>query len=220
MPSTIAAVFAAAEVQPAGVLRWGEDPAAPPTGGPSTGVYLVAVTRAMNRLADALPTPPIDLGAVRALLNVRPECRLDEDRPTVAALAARLRRFWYPDEVILYIGCAGPRKRHPPQGEMSKRVGEYYSTPLGARSPHAGGWFLKTLSNIAALHLHYAYCADVLTAERAMLGSFASNVSGGSRAALYDTERVMPFANLEFPKGVRKDHGVEKATEPRSGGPT
>jgi hypothetical protein len=114
---------------------------------------------------------------IETLLRVRPECRLDSELPGVEAITERLRRFWFPDESVLCIGCAGPRKRRPPQGEVSKRVGDYYSTPIGARSPHAGGWFLKMLSNMAAVHVHYGYCVDVLTAEDAMLGRFAKHVS-------------------------------------------
>ena len=60
-------------------------------------------------------------------------------RPTREQLLQRLAGFWFPDEVVVYIGLAGPRKNRPVQGEVAKRVGEYYDTPLGANGPHAGG---------------------------------------------------------------------------------
>lgn len=50
----------------------------------------------------------------------------------------RLATFWLPDEVVLYIGLAGASVR--------KRVRQYYRTPLGDKRPHAGGWWLKTLT--------------------------------------------------------------------------
>jgi hypothetical protein len=210
MPSTVDEVFEAAGVRPAGVVPWLEPPA-PPAADSATGVYVVA-------LPAPLPTAPIAADAVQALLDVRPECRLDGKVPTVESIVDRLAQFWFPDEVVLYIGCAPKRARRPSRGEVSNRVGEYYKTRLGARSPHAGGWFLKTLSNLAEVRVNYGYCADVLEAEGEMLGCFAGAVSTTSRAALHDRERVMPFANLEFPKGLGKNHGIDGAKAPRRRG--
>jgi hypothetical protein len=116
---------------------------------------------------------------------------------------------------VLYVGLASPRKRRPTHGELAKRVGDYYRSSLGARSPHSGGWPLKTLSCLNELYVHYAFCGEEVAAEHAALACFASRVSQVSRAALHDPVNVMPFANLEFPKGTAKAHGITGAREPR-----
>ncbi len=81
--------------------------------------------------------------------------------PPLHELVDRLRRFWLADEVVLYIGLASRSVR--------TRVGQYYKTPLGARKPHAGGWWLKTLSVLDELWVHFAATPDFSTAEESAL---------------------------------------------------
>ena len=114
------------------------------------------------------------------LLGLRPELLLDGRRPTIADLGERLAQCWLPDEPVLYIGLASTSVR--------ARVTAYYNTRLGARKPHAGGWFLKTLSELDDLWVHVAGAADPSGAEDAMLRSFCSAVSDTSRARLRDPE--------------------------------
>lgn len=153
--------------------------------------------------------------AADEVLGIRPELTLDGVRPTREQLVQRLAAFWFPDEVVLYIGLAGPRTKRPAKGELAKRVGEYYKTPLGANGPHAGGWPLKTLSCLPNLFVHYAYCDQVKKAEDDCIGQFAKHVSDKTRTSLHDPTRLMPFANLEFPKGNAKDHGIRGARAPK-----
>ena len=104
---------------------------------------------------------------MQELLDVRhAELNLDGQRPDAAQLGARLAGFWCADEVVLYGGRAGPRGRVS-VSELSDRVAEYYATPLGARSPHAGAWPLKTLAILSSLYVHYGYCADDRGAQNA-----------------------------------------------------
>lgn len=203
-------------MHPEGVVPWRGRIGPMPTEGPSTGVYVIALTDAVESTTAALPDAPISVAAAQELIDARPECRLEGSRPSAAQIAARLAGFWFPDEVVLYIGCAPQRSTRPANGELGGRVSEYYRTKLGARSPHSGGWFLKTLTNLDALHVHYGYCRDVFAAEEAMLERFVARVGPGSRAALHDSINVMPFANLEYPKKVYKQHGIEKARAPRT----
>lgn len=213
MPSTVANLLAAAGTTPDGVVRWGAT-IPPSRSATTTGVYAVALTADPHSRAAAQPHAPVDAAAVRSLLKMRPELRLDGHRPTADELIARLSAFWCADEVVLYVGLAGPRKSRPQAGELSTRVSEYHSTELGARGPHAGGWPLKTLACLPDLFVHYAYCDQVALAERRALSAFADGVSQATRATLHDRLRVMPFANLEFPKGVRKAHGITGARAP------
>jgi len=221
MPSTVAELFAAAGAEPAGVVRWGKPPRPPaqPAAG-ATGIYVVALTDRRNEVAGTRPQAPLSSSAVDELLAVRrKELSLDGAlRPTRDRLAARLAAFWLPDEVVLYVGLAGPRRTRTAAGELAKRVCEYYDTPLGAGGPHAGGWPLKTLRCLKGLYVHYAYCGDVARAENEALSCFAEQVSTETRAGLHDPARVMPFANLESPKGNPKRHGIRGARAPKAPG--
>jgi hypothetical protein len=202
MPSTVSEIFSAAGLHLAGSQPWGTPI---PESGP--GVYIVGLSADPDDISAALPDAPIDPALTQELLDVRPELRLDGLRPDAQLLAARLAAFWLPDEVILYIGLAGT--------SVCNRVGAYYRSPLGARRPHSGGWFLKTLTNLEALHVHHAPCADPVQAEHQMLAAFSAGVSPDSAARLHDPELPIPYANLEWPRTRRKDHGITGARGPR-----
>lgn len=195
MPSSVASIFAAAGCTPAGVVRWGER--VPMT---EAGVYVVSLTRDPDSLAAATPAAPISIVAVQELLDRRPELLLDGRQPTPAELADRLTRFWLPDEVAVYIGLAGT--------SLQKRVRQYYRTPLGAARPHSGGWFLKTLDVLGSLYVHFAPHPDPDVGEHLMLRAFSAAVAEPTRLRLHDTDRPIPFANLEWPKGRRNAHGI------------
>lgn len=218
VPTTSKSLFESGGLVADGVVRWRDPIPAPKPGSPTTGVYLVALTADAADLAASCPECPLSTDRIDELLEARPELRLDGSRCNSAALAARLSSFWLADEVVVYIGLAGPRKKTPKEGELAKRVGEYYKTPLGARSPHAGGWFIKTLAVLDQLYVHYAYCDEVDRVEQRMLFDFIQNVSRDCRARLHDPERAMPFANLEYPPGVRKCHGISGVKAPRRTG--
>src|SRR5262249_7612476 len=145
------------------------------------GVYVVALTPDSNSTQPTQSDCPISVPAIEEWLEVRPELRLDGKRPSATRLAERISRFWLPDEVILYIRLAGTSIRAP--------VRQYYATRLGARRPHAGGHFLKVLSNLDDLFVHWAPGAEVRRAEAAMLGRFCGAVSEPTRNLLLDPER-------------------------------
>jgi hypothetical protein len=199
MPSTVNQLFASAGLRPDGVVRWGTR--IPETG---PGNYVVSLTEDPRSLARSRPTCPVAAGRLKALLDVRPELRLDGVRPSAEELAARLSAFWMDDEVVLYVGLAGT--------SLQKRAGQYYRTPLGARSPHAGGWWLKALALLDQLWVHYAATPDDAEAELAMLQHFAGAVSSASRDQLPDSGNVAPFANLRTGRGNVKAHGITGAT--------
>ena len=201
MPSTVADILASAGAQRAGVVRWRQMPE--PPRGPSTlttGIYVVALTDALDCVDGTLAKAPVVLAPLRKLLQRRPQLTLDKvPNPTAAQLQKRLGEFWLPDETVLYIGLADARGTLGRHGHLAHRVHEYHTTRIGAKSPHAGGWPLKTLRCLSELWVHYAYCGDVRGAEGKCLEHFAAHVSPATRAALRDPDRVMPFANLEHP---------------------
>lgn len=205
MPSTVRSLFASAGVECAGSVRWGVRIPRPPAGG-STGVYIVALTDDAETVTG-VEVAPVSLMAAERLLSVRPELTVDGCRPSAAELAQRLAQLWHPHEDVLYAGLAGPR-RHATVSALSDRVAEYHSTPLGASSPHAGGWPLKTLAVLDQLHVHYGYCAGFVAAERAILDAFAAHCSPSGMGAL-------PFANLRDGHGRRRPHGIKGARRPK-----
>jgi hypothetical protein len=148
---------------------------------------------------------------VRQLLSVRPELTLEGKRPTPGLLAARISGFWLSDEVALYIG-----KTTDP---LRKRISAYYCTRIGARSPHAGGRFLRLLSNLDELYVHYAEAPDPKRAESLMLGAFQQHVSRIGRASYYDQDLLIPFANMKWEYEIgsvwrekRRQHGIKGDT--------
>lgn len=197
MPSTVASVLEAAGLVPAGAVSWGQSPREP-----APSAYVVALTDKRNSLKGTLVKAPVSLSAGKHLLRVRPELRLDGRRPTATQLCARIASFWLADEVIVYIGLAG--------SSLASRVSAYYRTPLGAKRPHAGGWFLKMLKPID-LFVHFAAATDPEGAEDNMLRCFCSQVSKQALENLPDRAHPFPFANLEWPRGVRKAHGITGA---------
>jgi hypothetical protein len=203
MPSTVAQVFSGAGLTPSGVMPWGQ---LVPERGP--GVYAVALTNHVDRVAASGSRCPLSARAITELLRARPELRLDGSRPSLEQLSQRLSALWLPDETVLYIGLAGK--------SVQSRVSTYYRTPLGARRPHAGGWPLKALSVLPDLSVFFAPCDDPDAAELQMLDAFIGQVSPASRATLHDPDLPVPFANLQRDKGQRKLHGITGAREPAS----
>ena len=205
MPTTVAEAFAAAGLSPGGKIPWGTKPATP-----GSGVYIVSLTDSLDSLDTALPRAPLSLPTFERWLNVCPELTVDSARPTLDELMRRVAAFWLRDEVILYVGLA--------TRSLSKRLDEYYRTSIGERAPHRGGYFLKLLSNLDSLWVHYAQCSDPAGAESAIIGRFCSNVSDKAKRDLKDPAHPFPFANLEWPTGaqkIRKAHRLASATEPR-----
>ena len=195
MPSTPLELFGAAGLTPSGVVPWGVSIPVQ-----KSGVYVVSLCRDASSCAGTIATCPIWSSAIENWLTACPALTLDGTRPATAELQARISEFWIPDEVVVYIGLAGTSLRN--------RVGQYYRTPLGAPKPHAGGHFLKTLSNLTNLYVHYAPADDPDACEGAMLKAFCGHISPTAKSKLRDPMRPFPFANLEYPPGTRKRHGL------------
>jgi len=154
-----------------------------------------------------LPSPPqaapVDFEAVGRWLERVPGLTLDGATPTGRELAARLHRFWLPDQPVLYVGMSA--------ASIGARVAAYHRTPLGDPRPHAGGYWLKTLSGLDRLRVWWAETAAAEEYEDGLLSAFAEGVPAEVAAALHDPAVVLPFANLQTADGVRKDHGIRGA---------
>lgn len=201
MSSTPESLFASQQVPIGGRVRWGEPV---PHDGP--GVYAV-VSTVIDDHGTLRPIPNgLSLDGVQSLLMRRPGLTVDGVRPDLEGLLRRIESFLVRDEVVQYIGMAGTSLR--------RRIGDYYRTTLGANKPHAGGWFIKTHAHLGLFQVYWAPTPVPRYVEHGMLAAFADDVSEDAKESLHDPHRVMPFANLEFPKGVRKRHGIRGATGP------
>lgn len=196
MPSTVVSVMSFAGLDPGGVVPWGEPPEER-TG----GIYVASLTPRVDSINEAMAIAPIDLSLVDALLKGAPDLSVDGQRASNDSLAQRLSLLWFRDEVILYIGKAT---------SLRSRVGQYYATRLGARSPHAGGWPLKVLSVLDRIWIHWAVATMPELAEQQALASFVRSVSPEARRFVHDPAHLYPYANLEGPGG-RKKHGISGA---------
>lgn len=170
------------------------------------GVYLVSTCLDPSAAEDR-STCLLSSERMATLLDVRPQMTISGVPATLEQLASALRAMWPQGENVLYIGLAGTF--------VADRVGKYYTTPIGARAPHAGGWPIKMLANLDHLYVHVAAAERPDDAEEAALTSFMTGVEAGARSALSDPSMPLPFANLELRKGQRKRHGIAGAKEPR-----
>lgn len=202
MAISVADILARCELEYGGVSRWGERiPEERP------GVYLVSSSPDPRDTIGNIPEYSPDMDSLSRLKELLPTVSVDGSPATERDLATRLGRFWIPDTPILYIGLAGTSLR--------SRVRQYYSTQIGARSPHAGGWWLKTLVQLDQLHVHYAATDKTKAMEQQLLDSFAESVSTEQRNRLFDRDRIAPFANVNVRPGLGKRHGLKNYKMPR-----
>jgi hypothetical protein len=195
----VSELLASADLRLSGNVKWRQTV---PLDRP--GVYIVTSSTVPESRTDGLkPEAPIDLSIVAKWIESVPTLMLDGLHPTPEMLTERLSHFWLPDETVLYLGKASKSLR--------KRVGSYYRTTLGAPGPHAGGHWIKTLSLLDRLKVFYASSSNPESDENGMLAAFVRNVSSQTKILLRDPELPIPFANLEFPKGRSKNHGITGA---------
>lgn len=156
------------------------------------GVYVIETPAPISEA-------PLSDRLIEAWLARVPATRVDGLTASVASLRERLAESWVPEEAVVYIGRAG--------GAVAGRVWDFYRTPLGDPRPHAGGHWLKALTNLAELRVWWAASDDPVTAEEALLAAFAVRHPSGP---------TLPFANREDAAKVRKPHGISRSTLPRA----
>lgn len=203
MGNAVAQLVEQTECRYGGAVPWGRT--VPERRG---GIYLIALSGDPHG-NDGMTEAPVDNDLAGLLLDARPELTVDGKRPSTSELAKRLMAMWVPDEPVVYIGKATG---------LDSRVSQYYTTRLGARSPHAGGWPLKVLSNLESLWVHWATSDMPELAEQQALAAFVHGVSHDQRVDLVDPDYPYPYANLEGPGG-RKRHGIRGARASRRDGP-
>lgn len=197
MPIEPAALFRAVGLTPDGPARWGTLIRA---AGP--GVFLVEWPGPAERA-------PVDISAVGTWLARVEALRLDGERPTGKALAARLAAWWLPGETIVYVGSAKA---------LGRRIEAMAATPLGDARPNPAGQWLKALRGLEGARLWWAATAAVEEYEDALLEAFTAAVPAAAAAALPAGAPILPFANRRRPGGpVRPDGMTGSTAEPAAG---
>jgi transcription elongation factor GreA len=162
------------------------------------GVYVI-------ELPAPLATAPVDINRVGKWIERVPMLKLDGETPTSKALAARLAGFWLPRQTVLFVGSTA--------GSIVGRVAAFERHVLGDPRPHAGAQWLKVL-RLEGLRVWWANTDAPEEYEDAVVEAFAAGVSDAERAALYDSQVILPFANLRTVTGDRKRHGMTGAVLP------
>lgn len=143
-----------------------------------------------------LEAAPLDDGEITRWIRRVRTIRLDGAVPTTESLRDRLAEFWVAMEPVVYVGLAGT--------DVGHRIRQFYRTPLGDPRPHAGGHWVKTLANLHELLVWWADSSDPAGSEEALLTLFSGLHEG-----------MLPFANRETARGVRKVHGITGSVLPR-----
>lgn len=204
MPTSVYDLFQKIDRNCYGPVKWGQT-----IDCNNPGVYVVALSPSSKELV-CIDSVEISKSIVQKWIDDVPALTLDHFRPTSDELIHRLQGFWLPDETILYIGKAGK--------SLKRRVNQYYKHILGEPKPHRGGHWIKTLDNLVELSVYWAASQDETAhdVESRCLKVFIDNVSVATREKLIDAMNSFPFANLEFPKGVKKNHNLQNQVNPRS----
>jgi transcription elongation factor GreA len=189
-----AALLRAVDLMADGPVVWGRPVA---TRGPGVFVVELPTTRA---------TAPLELTRIGKWLERVPDLRLDGERPTSRALAARMAAFWLPSTRVVYIGAT--------DGSIAGRVEAMVHTGLGERRPHPGAHWLQALIGLEQARIWWAPTAAVEEYEDALLGAFAATIPAVDRAGLHDTTVILPFANLRTVTGERKATGLSNSLVP------
>lgn len=185
---TVNELFESVGIMPGNVkcVRWNDRPCCS-----TPGLYVVSSSKEPDKNICSGEIK-FDETAIMSWIRRLPDFRIDGMKPTVGLLKSRLSEFWLPEENILYIGMTTK--------SLSKRVGAYYSTELGAGKPHSGGQWLKTLANLNELYVYYASSLTPKEDEKRMLTKF------------YSRHSSYPFANLTGEQG-RRQHGLTDQRE-------
>ncbi len=203
MPSTIKKLLEAVKLDPFEIktVKWGQ-----PLDEISSGIYFISTSISIESSGGTFDSAPIDDKKLDFWINKVNTIEIDNISIAYSyQLKERLNKFWHHDENILYIGQTDCK------GGLKRRVNQYYNTEIGERKPHAGGHWIKTLSNLNDLYVHYIPSHRALGLEIEMLKCFIENVSSIALQCHGDPLLPLPFANLEVNKSNRKRHGISKS---------
>ncbi|MFH1474896.1 MAG: hypothetical protein ABIG85_03455 [Chloroflexota bacterium] len=191
MPIDPTSLFRAVGLTPDGPARWGA-----PIRAPGPGVFLVEWPAPAERA-------PVDISAVGTWLARVAALRVDGERPTGKALAARLAAWWIPGQTVVYVGSGKA---------LGRRIEAMAATPLGDARPNPAGQWLKALRGFDGSRLWWATTNAAEEYEDALLEAFAAAVPAEATAAFPTGAPILPFANRRRPGGPIRADGISGST--------
>lgn len=197
MPTQIKKIFEGFNKEISGHVQWGGR-----VDCDKPGVYVVAISNSADKQIY-LQNAPISEQIIQQWIDYVPKLLLDGMRPSARSLVERLKKFWLPDETIVFIGNAGR--------SLEAKIGKFYKTKLGEQAAYTSGHWIMTLSDISQLNIYWTITGaeEARDLEKSFIEMFIKNVSQKTKSELYDSANPLPFANLEYPKGNNKKHGIE-----------
>jgi transcription elongation factor GreA len=190
MPNEVGAarLFRSVGLMADGPTVWGR-----PVPAQAPGVFVL-------ELPAPLASTPIEMTRVGKWIERVETLRLDGERPTSKALAARLASFWLPSQSVVFVGASDV--------SVGRRVAAIARTDLGDRRPYAGGHWLKTLRSLEGIRVWWALTNATEEYEDALLAAFAEQVPPGERSAARDGDPILPWANLRRSDSERRTTGL------------
>lgn len=207
MTVTVSYLLDSVGLQPQGRISWSEMNSWLSRSRDSyPGVYFVSLSKSPDSIYDTIPTAPICKRAVQGWIDRVPELKIDGHSPNSPnEIARRLQEFWLPNENILYIGNSGSIKR---------RIGQLNSHIMGDRNHHLGGHWIRLLSNLDDLYIHYVDASIINESTEDLKNFLLSEFEAKNSVYINENRRVrhvascaLPFANLRG-AGCWKDHGI------------
>lgn len=158
------------------------------------GIYVVSADRPID-------SKDISEGKIEKWIEQVPRLLIDDQMACVTTLKRRLTQFIDPNEQILYIGKTDKT--------IHERVSQFYSHVLSKPSPHRGGHWIKTISDMSLLKVYYAVTENPADVEFQMLDFYSKHITNIGHTEFYDSDCIVPFANLQNNR-CRKKHGIKK----------
>ena len=185
---------AAALLRSVGLLADGPAVWGRPVPAQGPGVFVI-------ELSAPTPTAHLELTRVGKWIERVETLRLDGERPTSRALAARLASFWLPSQTVLYVGATSEsigRRRRVDRRRPSSATAGRTPAPTGSRR------FARSMGRMSGGHRPRRPRSTRTPSSAA----FAAGVPEADLAGLPDRTVVLPWANLRAATGERKATGL------------
>jgi hypothetical protein len=199
MPLTVKQLFDEHELSFSGPVPLGAElPVSAP------GLYVISLSEDPERNDGLRDYVPLDPELLAEWLERAQFLMVDEERPRIQELHARLSEFWFPDENILFIDIATE--------SLAKTAADWSVHRLGDPKPLRSGYWLKAFRNDVPLYMYYARSREGAWLKESCLSFFMEQVSPSSLELLLDQDMPIPFANLKITSRHGKKHGMKNMT--------
>ena len=198
MAVTVEEIFNKVGIKEFDTLKWGEIKKHSIPNKP--GIYVIALPHEKQELE-------VDKKVIEDWMKKSENLSVGGEADTPSALIKELKSHWKPNATILYIGQTSTSVKG-----LKKRLIDFYRHKPGNSGSHSGGYWIKLLSDLDNLHVHYAACDNSYEKEFKMLMYFAMKLA--KKESILDIEglgKYLPFANLTA--DIDKEHRIKGAVK-------